>query len=250
MQTIKNLKTQAFTLIEGVIIMAILAAVAVTVISWVKRTNDKSARAVCLENEKHLGLAFLQYAQDNDEKLPLVSMPTSPITWTVAVRPYYKDRKWLRCPADKSDTWTIPYDNQEDLKADATLGGQGRYRESSYAYNLWLSGARKYGKLPNIKSPQKVILLTESAEDLTRDHIHPPCWSLDDQEAKKIPGHDGMMYTSVWDPLKSEPEEIAITRHNGGFISVYLDGHASWAQWSQLWYAKPGIYDGAFDPRQ
>ena len=41
-----------------------------------------------------------------------------------------------------------------------------------------------------------------------------------------------------------------LTRHDGGMNNVYADGHAKWGRWSQLWFQKPGVYEGAFDPRQ
>jgi prepilin-type processing-associated H-X9-DG protein len=175
-------------------------------------------------------------------------MPVTPITWTVAVAPYYRDKRFLRCPDDTSTDWTNPYEDGSQSES-STLGGQGNHRVSSYFLNLWLSGARIYGALENIKSPSKVIMLTESEDDLTRDHFHPMYWNRGDPITKHMRGYDPMMY-DTWDRSRNRPYEIAVDRHNGGFNSVYMDGHARWSTWSQVWYQSPGVYEGAFDPRQ
>lgn len=244
--------SSAFTLRQLVAILGIIAVLIAVGLPVFSRARAKGRLQKCLSNEQQIGAAFGLYAQDYDSHLPLAAMPITPITWTVSVKPYLKDRPILRCPEDKSTDWTLPYGLELDAKTAATTGGQDSFRASSYFFNLWLSGARKYGHLSAISSPAKVIMLTESSEDLTRDHFHAPYWNTEDSEAKSIPGFDPMMRGLVWDDAKSEPEEIAIRRHNGGFNSIYIDGHAKWAKWSQLWFIdKPHhIYEGAFDPRQ
>jgi prepilin-type processing-associated H-X9-DG protein len=231
----------------GLALLALAAAAPVVI-----RGAEGRRQEACIANQRQVAAAFGLYAQDYDEHLPLASMPITPITWTVSVRPYLKNNAALRCPADRSNDWTLPYDMLPDPHDEATTGGQDAYRVSSYFFNLWLSGSRKYGKIASIKNPAKVIMLTESTESITRDHFHAPYWNADDAEAKALPGYDPMMRGFVWDEAKQEPEEIAIRRHNGGFNSIYVDGHARWAKWSQLWYVDEPhhIFEGAFDPRQ
>jgi len=43
-----------------------------------------------------------------------------------------------------------------------------------------------------------------------------------------------------------------MTQHGDDMNNVYLDGHAKFGRWYQLWFQDPAhdIYEGAFDPRQ
>jgi prepilin-type processing-associated H-X9-DG protein len=56
----------------------------------------------------------------------------------------------------------------------------------------------------------------------------------------------------TWDPARNQPKELALKRHQDGMNVVYVDGHAKWGRWSQLWWQKtePLIREGNFDPRQ
>lgn len=79
----------------------------------------------------------------------------------------------------------------------------------------------------------------------TGDHLHPFLWVAD-------PERPGGPSASAFDTALNETNEIPLTQHQGVFNSVYVDGHAKWGKWSQLWWQQPGsnVYEGAFDPRQ
>ena len=57
---------------------------------------------------------------------------------------------------------------------------------------------------------------------------------------------------SVWDTPRNETKELALRRHQGGATYFYLDGHARWRTWDQVWWQDRarGVYEGDFDPRQ
>lgn len=57
----------------------------------------------CNGNLRQLGLAMLQYAQDNDERFPLVASGTTSglsgtVGWSNAIFPYVKSQMLFRCP--------------------------------------------------------------------------------------------------------------------------------------------------------
>jgi prepilin-type N-terminal cleavage/methylation domain-containing protein len=68
----RNTKRQApgFTLIELLVVIAIIAILAAILFPVFARARENARRASCASNLKQLGLAFIQYAQDYDERLP------------------------------------------------------------------------------------------------------------------------------------------------------------------------------------
>ena len=59
----KNTKN-AFTLIELLVVIAIIAILAAILFPVFAQAREKARQTACTSNEKQLGLAFIQYAQD------------------------------------------------------------------------------------------------------------------------------------------------------------------------------------------
>jgi len=65
-----KLRSGGFTLIELFVVIAIISIIAAILFPVFAQAREKARAAMCVSNERQLGLAFLQYAQDNDEFLP------------------------------------------------------------------------------------------------------------------------------------------------------------------------------------
>ena len=54
----------------------------------------------CLSNEKQIGLALVQYAQDNDDRLPMGTQPSPGLGWVGQTYPYAKNTGGFHCAED------------------------------------------------------------------------------------------------------------------------------------------------------
>src|SRR6476661_4616633 len=70
-ETKGKLKANGFTLIELLVVIAIIAILAAILFPVFSRARENARRASCQSNLKQIGLAFHQYTQDYDERLPL-----------------------------------------------------------------------------------------------------------------------------------------------------------------------------------
>jgi prepilin-type N-terminal cleavage/methylation domain-containing protein/prepilin-type processing-associated H-X9-DG protein len=60
----------AFTLIELLVVIAIIALLAAILFPVFAKAREKARQATCASNLRQIGLAFLQYTQDNDAGYP------------------------------------------------------------------------------------------------------------------------------------------------------------------------------------
>ena len=104
-----------FTLIELLVVIAIIGILASILFPVFARVRENARRASCISNLKQVGLAFLQYTQDYDERLPSVGKSAAANLgaegWTLTVEPYFKSRQLLQCPSElrKPNYATDPY---------------------------------------------------------------------------------------------------------------------------------------------
>ncbi len=62
---------RGFTLIELLVVIAVIAIVAAILFPVFAQAREKARQATCTSNLKQLGIAFLAYSTDNDERFPL-----------------------------------------------------------------------------------------------------------------------------------------------------------------------------------
>ncbi|BCM91549.1 hypothetical protein IAD21_03424 [Abditibacteriota bacterium] len=96
---------RAFTLLELVIVVAIIAVGAAFLWPVFARLNSPKREGSCLANLKQIGLGFIQYTQDYNDKFPFAHA-TPTMGWADALQPYLKSRSVFWCPM--TPTLTAP----------------------------------------------------------------------------------------------------------------------------------------------
>lgn len=102
-----------FTLIEILVVIAIISILAAILFPVFARARENARRASCQSNLKQIGLGLLQYIGDYDETLPHSfhgsfgdSTPagTTPdnYKWMDAIYPYVKSEALFNCPSDSA----------------------------------------------------------------------------------------------------------------------------------------------------
>ena len=100
----------AFTLIELLIVIAIIAILAAVLFPAFARAREKARQVTCASNLKQLGIGLLQSVQDYDEFPPCgTNFVTTGCAWTLntsgwagQLYPYIKSAQVFTCPDDKN----------------------------------------------------------------------------------------------------------------------------------------------------
>jgi len=108
------LKRNGFTLIELLVVIAIIAILAAILFPVFAQAREKARQISCVNNLKQLGLAIIQYTQDNDEMLPDKGGPCSNATaypdcsngnknWELLIYPFVKSAGVYVCPSNPNN---------------------------------------------------------------------------------------------------------------------------------------------------
>lgn len=96
-------KRRAFTLIELLVVIAIIAILAAILFPVFGRARENARRSSCMSNLKQVGIAMMQYFQDNDEKSMVSDHDGTPFPypWFQPLQPYIKSTQVFRCPSQQ-----------------------------------------------------------------------------------------------------------------------------------------------------
>jgi len=97
-----------FTIVELMVVVAIVAILATSSVPFIERSIDKARSISCMANLRQIGITVSAYSSDNDGKVPKIQNPLTPIyeaeegakSMMETLEPYGVTASLLRCPAD------------------------------------------------------------------------------------------------------------------------------------------------------
>jgi prepilin-type N-terminal cleavage/methylation domain-containing protein/prepilin-type processing-associated H-X9-DG protein len=105
MQAQSRIRRGGFTLIELMVVVAIISLLAAMLLPTLSSAKGKARRIECLSGLRQLNLALTMYADDFEEQFP--PRAEREFSWIYKLEPYYTVPKVLRCPIDRLSE---PYD--------------------------------------------------------------------------------------------------------------------------------------------
>jgi len=121
--------TSGFTLIELLVVIAIIAILAAVLFPVFATAREKARQISCISNEKQLGLALTQYAQDYDEQYPVGDAIGQ--GWAGRVYSYVKNDGVYGCPDDptqpKAGTAKVSYGMNSNILSVGNIFGTTAY---------------------------------------------------------------------------------------------------------------------------
>lgn len=229
-------RCSAFTLIEMLVTISIVALLIVLLLPALASARDSAKAVACLSNTRAIAVAMQLYADDDPLNFyPTPRMPstnTALPTWLDLTTPYIEALKVYRCPSDNSDNWDAP----------------AMPRLTSYGINAYFTPNHQpyNGITPiDVQSPSQTIIAAELVEEIGVDHFMPMYWGTPPRVSSM------MMQGNQWDAAEALPKTIAIERHKRTANYVFTDGHAATHEFDDTWSQTSGSAPGVdwYDPK-
>ncbi len=223
---------RAFTLIELLVVIAIIAILAAMLLPALSKAKVKAQAAMCMSNNKQIGLAITMYGDDNGGMFPpnlqgsgIGGWIQGHMDWTLTtentntamllagkIGPYTKSLGIYKCPADnylhpiqRSRGWN---GRARSISMNAFIEG-GAYKDPSGG-STWYPTYRRYDKFAQVLKP--------SPSDL---------WLVVDEHPDSI--NDGWLITGVMNP--DSWIDLPASYHNGACGFSFVDGHSEIHMW-------------------
>ncbi len=163
--TARHKTARGFTLIECLVVIAIIAILAAFLFPVFARARENARRTSCASNLKQIGLGLLQYVQDNDETLPrsfygsgAAPSDAANYKWMDCIFPYVKSEAVFDCPSDGKS----PRYRRSQGANYGSYGLNGAYGSGGDAQNPPRSSAAYLVHLAQLAAPSGTVWITDN----------------------------------------------------------------------------------------
>jgi prepilin-type N-terminal cleavage/methylation domain-containing protein/prepilin-type processing-associated H-X9-DG protein len=197
-----------FTLIEILVVVAIIGILAAILFPVFARARENSRRAACMSNLKQVALAFQQYLQENDNHYPPpptlsggVPVGGSSFGWAWTLKEHVKNEQVFQCPS-------VPTKVSWD--------------------NYWMNGELLSKNDADISRSANVILSGDGDDNQAPDYA---------LGAKNSPSDCTPNINCLWTAWDANDDST--TRHLGGANYSFADGHVKFLKPNQVTLTDP-----------
>ncbi len=256
---------KGFTLVELLIVVAIIAIVAAILFPVFQNVREGARRTSCEANLKQIGLALTEYIQDSDEFAPAVTDHQNH-PWMDAVYPFVQSTAVFDCPDEGFPSTDLSHASHKNRIVDAYKPGSttpgstpndGPYTLGSYGINsVYDNGV--YSSTPYTKpatppaatsgtnvstfaAPATTVWVTETPPSATSDWIVWSPYGSDPHISLPLPYADSNRNISNTIQPGGQPclghdsdGSCVLARHNGLVNVLWCDGHVKAVRLSQL----------------
>ena len=235
MERFERLKIrQAFTLIELLVVIAILGILAAIFLPALGRAKSAAHKAVCINNQRQIGIARQLYANDNDGFLVARRVSVSgirglPWGYLLCVEYLGRDIDLFECPAEKRIPRLVAME-----KARPGSWGWGYQQNSTGIGSAWPNGSWGIaGRRPDIEGSA----LRESA-------VVSPSRMIAQADGSSFGMRNGVNYVYVFPPFSGGgllvapwKRELTVARRHSGQVNIlFADGHVGSESLRQMLY--------------
>lgn len=224
-------KSKGFTLIELLVVIAIIAIIAAILFPVFATAREKARMTSCANNEKQIGLALMQYMEDNDQSVGLTtngafnngSYNQAANGWASLIYPYVKSVQVFTCPDDPGNMHGWGFD--------------GMYPPTPVSYMINNELAVNYPHESQWTAPSKTVAFVECNNcpgypAVPNDGNSP---AMLDDVSGPTPAYGLSAAGNVGGRPFNPAYQISPTGlHNGGANFIFLDGHVKWLMPSQV----------------
>jgi len=192
----RSIKQHAFTLVELLTVVTIIAALATLGFAATRGVTEKTKTSRCLNDLRQVGVAVQLYVGENSSRFPNTSHQGVAASWTNTLADFLKTNFLGRCCA-------VP-----------------KHRSKlTYAWNDSLADAQGYGVMaPSLRSPSSTMVVAELATNNTGEHFH-------------FAGTRGGASRITPNQFRGE---VNVNCHGSSANYLFADGHVENLRWTEV----------------